>query len=612
MKYATADFETTTDSKKPLKVWAWGLCDIDNPESCFFGEKISDFFKTCLKQGNLIVYFHNLRFDGGFVLDWLFKNGFTWILDKRQARSKTFTTIISDDGKFYAIEIWFEKQGKHTKKISLYDSLKLMNFDIATVAKSFGLHLKKGSIDYDRHNQECEITNEEWEYLKNDVQIAAYAMQQLRNQDFTKMTIGACALNDYKKSVGDWFKHNFPVLTYETDSKIRCAYKGGYTYCNPENQLQDLGGGLVLDVNSLYPYVMQSKPLPYGVPLEFQGQYQQCDDYPLFIQKLECQFELKENHLPTIQLKHSMYFAETEYLKSSVNSDGILQMIDLTLTNVDLDLFFEHYHVYNITYKGGYMFKSSTKLFTDWVDKWAAVKIKADKEKNKGLRTIAKLMLNNLYGKFSLNPQVKSKYPVYNQDKKLVEYDFILYTVTDENGNIVLDEMGNPRQTPIKIRDGIYIPVGAFITAYAREITIRTSQKIHYDSIIKTGHSRYCYSDTDSIHLLGFDIPEGVDIHPTRFGAWKLENYFERARFIRAKRYIEDIILQYDNGNFIKNAYGDLQTQLKITCAGMPKSCYKFVTWENFKVGAVFDGKLIPKTLDGGVCLIPTEFTLKG
>lgn len=50
-----------------------------------------------------------------------------------------------------------------------------------------------------------------------------------------------------------------------------------------------------------------------------------------------------------------------------------------------------------------------------------------------------------------------------------------------------------------KKKNGIYIPVATFTTAYAREITIRTSQKIKEYSIEKYGIDKYIYSDTDSI-----------------------------------------------------------------------------------------------------------------
>ena len=51
-------------------------------------------------------------------------------------------------------------------------------------------------------------------------------------------------------------------------------------------------------------------------------------------------------------------------------------------------------------------------------------------------------------------------------------------------------------------KKGIYLPIGSFITAYARNKTIRTSQAIMDYSIEKYGINKYIYSDTDSIHCL--------------------------------------------------------------------------------------------------------------
>lgn len=51
-------------------------------------------------------------------------------------------------------------------------------------------------------------------------------------------------------------------------------------------------------------------------------------------------------------------------------------------------------------------------------------------------------------------------------------------------------------------KKGLYIPIGAFITSYAREKTIRTSQSIKDYSTKKYGIDMYIYSDTDSIHTL--------------------------------------------------------------------------------------------------------------
>lgn len=607
----TADFETTTQA--PCKVWAWGICSIDNPEIWYKGETIETFIETCRKLKNPTIYFHNLKFDDSFILHQLLTTGFVWKIDKKVCSGKDFTTIISDDGRFYGTDIYFSKQGKHTEKITIYDSLKLLNFPVRDVAKAFDLPIKKGEIDYNRHNEPCEVTQEEWDYLKNDVQIMAMSLKRMFADGFNKMTIGSCALSDYKEMIGKKkFAKWFPVLDFNADSKIRMSYKGGFTFANPQHANEDIGEGVVFDVNSLYPSVMAYRPLPYGIPLEFEGEYKANKDYPLYVQNLRCFFELKKGYLPTIQLKHSKFFAKTEYLASSINKQtGENEYTELCLTSVDLELFFKHYNVTCVEYTGGYMFKSSTKLFKSWVDKWNAVKVRAAKEDNKGKRTIAKLMLNNLYGKFALNPLVASKKPYFDDETKTVKYKLIEYIVEDENGNAIIDnETGQPKTTTKKLRQPIYIPVGTFITAWARYTTITASQAIHETSLKETGISRYLYSDTDSIHLSGFEIPDCIEVHETELGKWKHESSFKRARFIQSKRYIEDEIETDKNGELLKDENGQYISHLKITCAGMPQSCYQYVTWDNFKIGASYDGKLKPLTVEGGTILVATPFTM--
>ena len=132
------------------------------------------------------------------------------------------------------------------------------------------------------------------------------------------------------------------------------------------------------------------------------------------------------------------------------------------------------------------------------------------------------------------------------------------------------DEIIHYSLTQKEQKDGIYLPIGAFITAYAREKTIRTSQAIKDYSIEKYGKDLYYYSDTDSIHTgLGIEeLKKFCDIDPVRLGAWKHEGDFTRARFVRQKCYLEEI-----------------ENEINITCAGMPKSCYDFVEWETFKTG---------------------------
>lgn len=87
--------------------------------------------------------------------------------------------------------------------------------------------------------------------------------------------------------------------------------------------------------------------------------------------------------------------------------------MELVLTQVDLELIFEQYNVTYIEYVDGYMFKSDIGMFDSYINHWMEMKEEATRTGNKGLRSIAKLLLNNLYGKFGTNTKLQSKIPVY-------------------------------------------------------------------------------------------------------------------------------------------------------------------------------------------------------
>lgn len=396
MKKYVADFETTT-LPEDCRVWAYAVVDINKTDDVLIGTDIYDFLTWCSEQKDSPkIYFHNLKFDLSFIMDALFKMGFKHTTDNKERQSRTFNTMISDKGLFYQCEIIFYRKGKNIRKVVLQDSLKLIPLRVKQIPKAFGLEESKGEIDYNRHNYlppNSPLTNEEKDYIIHDVVIVAKALKFMFDHDMKKMTVGSCALNGYKEMIGkNTFKRWFPIPEYHED--VKQSYRGGFTYLEPQFAGKPIREGITLDVNSLYPSVLRSPecPLPYGSPVFFEGKYKKNSIYPLYTQMLSCQFKLKPNKIPTIQIKHSMFFKGNEYLTSSNGEE-----VTICLNSVDLELFFKQYNVYNVKYHSGWMFKASTGMFDEYVDHWTEVKIKAGKEGNKGMRQIAKLMLNSLY-----------------------------------------------------------------------------------------------------------------------------------------------------------------------------------------------------------------------
>ena len=588
----TADFETTTD-ENDCRVWAYSICSIEDVSKFWYGNNIDDFFEWCRKNDNPSVWFHNLKFDGTYIINWLFENGFKWV-EKEDIGDKTFTTLITDMGQFYQITVYFKHSKKKCRKVTFFDSLKILNFSVEKIAEDFDLPIRKLKIDYNKPRPVGYIIEpDEADYIRNDVEIMARALQFMFLEGQTKMTIAGDAMKSLKETIIG-FRRKFPVLPKEVDAEIRKSYRGGFTYVNETWQGKEVGKGIILDVNSLYPYCMTLE-LPFGEPVFFEGEYQDDPTHPLYVQSVTCAFELKPGKIPSIQLKNNLSFMPNEYVKSSKG-----KVVTLYLTSVDLQLFKDQYHYWNEVWNGGFKFMKCKGIFDKYVQMWTAEKIKAGKEKNKSKRQLAKLMLNSSYGRLSLSPTAKQKRPFLDHEE-VVRFELL----------------------PEEEREPVYIPCGAFITALGREKTIRTSQAIRDYTIAKYGVDKYYYSDTDSIHadLSDEDLEELKDlikIDKYELGCWDKEAEFTKALYIRQKCYIEMI-----------------DGKVSVTVAGLPQYLAPIVNFDNFKKGFSTGGmtheqliemakkngatdeeleklhhKFRYKYVKGGVILADTDFTI--
>lgn len=96
MKKYVADFETSTWKEDETWVWAWAVGDIDYPESIVTGNNIDSFMDFLYYNRGAKIYFHNLAFDGEFLIYWLLKNGFEHVKHITDVKNNTFITLISD------------------------------------------------------------------------------------------------------------------------------------------------------------------------------------------------------------------------------------------------------------------------------------------------------------------------------------------------------------------------------------------------------------------------------------------------------------------------------------------------------------------------------------
>lgn len=593
------DFETTTD---PLdcRVWAWGASFVSDSSIKEYGNSIDGFIEWC-KQKTRKLYFHNLAFDGEFIVSWLLSNGYEY---SDKPKTGCFKTIISNTGLWYSIEIWWKYSIYRSTKTTIWDSFKLIPFSIEKIAHDFNLPIRKLKLDYkEKREVGHELTQHEVDYLFNDIDIEGMALNECFKLGFNKMTATSCSFETFKKSLPMAFEKIFPPLEMNVDSDLRPAYNGGFVWANPELKEKEIGQGIVFDVNSLFPSRMYYELLPYDTPVYFEGEYQQDDEYPLWVGVVSFAFDIKKDHIPCISLdKFSRFFGSKKYVDTS-NGD----VVCMTLTSVDWELFNEQYDVYDVEFINGYKFRGCVGIARRFIDEQMEVK----KNSKGAQRFIAKRQLNSVYGKFATNPNVTPKIPFIDKDDGVLRLHDPMYT-TFEYGEVkeVIDE---------QFRDPIYLPYGEFVTAYARKYTITTAQKV--------GIHRVAYIDTDSIHLVGTKVPDAIKdiIDDKELGYWGLESVFNRSYFIGAKSYVEEIEISYKDyvehqQEFISE--NDCKDKLyyiregvcyylNVKCAGMTQKAKQNVTYDNFRVGNVINDCLKKTHVPGGIVLVDRQFSIK-
>lgn len=587
-----ADFETTVyKGQKKTEVWAAAYAELFS-EKVIVHKSIEMFINDLISyRRNITCWFHNLRFDGSFILNYLLRNDYKFNKVKQnELKSKEFSTVISGQNRWYCIII---KTPYATIKI--LDSAKLMPMNLDEVGKAFDTKHRKLSMEYEgKRYAGCNISKEEMEYIVNDVLVLKEALEVMVGDGYTKMTIGSCALSEYKTTVDKYeYKKLFPDLSYSmpdgygsktADEYCRKSYKGGFCFCKKKGRALN---GATYDVNGLYTSVMHrisGNRYPIGKPKFFKGKIPDVayDKKFVFIVRFKCRFQLKKGYLPTVQIKGNSLYLGTEWLETSDiyyrgkyykeierNGEVIQGRPELTMTSVDWKLFLEHYDISELEILDGCYFHSRVGLFDEYIEKWSGIK----KNSKGGKRTEAKLFLNNLYGKFASSDDSSYRVPEL-----------------DESGALCL-ELVEEHEKRLS-----YIPVGTFVTSYARDFTIRAAQA-NYDN--------FCYSDTDSIHVEG-DSVFGIDIDDKEMLKWKKESEWSSGIFLRQKTYAE----------FVRVKNGDkVYPHWEITCAGMPERSKKLFLATHpitdFKPGLKVGGKLVPRQIQGGVVLEEKTFTLK-
>ena len=538
----TADCETYTKSSDYTYIWSLAWYDgrqvyvsADEKDEhtniafgCYYMKHFDNFLLYLLdhydsEKVKIKCYFHNLKFDFEFFRRYLIEN--VQLQDVTGIKPKEFKNVnnaimylINDMGGIYSVTIKI-----NGLQIKFVDSFKLLPFKLAKLTKEFKISDEK--VDYNIVN-DCFLTDTNAKYIENDVKGLYEVIKIFREiTNSTKDTIASCAYENFwehfakipknlnykeAKKYSDGVKEKyFPTLTLDEDNFFRKAYKGAFCYVNERIKGKVIKAvGDVYDVNSLYPYIMDSKKLlPIGRPSKTVIPAWKNH---LTFYKLNVKATIKPNAVPSIFAK-GFLAVKTKALYIH-DIDTFKDEKPFVFTDCDLRLLQKCYDVEEMEILEQYYFEAveAKSLFGEYIKYFKQMKINHSKEKD-AFYFIAKLFQNSLYGKFGASYFFSTL--KYNVDKDAVK--IYIEDVTDRENNEPTEQT--------------YVPLASYITAHAREYII---------NLILKNPEAFLYCDTDSIHMLHVEHNH-LPIHNSEYGYLKNEFCFTEAIYVRQKTYIE-------------------------------------------------------------------------
>ncbi len=491
---------------------------------------ILEFLNNCFnlakesKRQRYLFFFHNLnKFDSYFILNTL-------------SNSDNFDIkIISRNNQIYKIVI-FNKTVK--LQIEFRDSLLYLPISLDELSTIFCTRYKKLSFNQDNNLIDNYIVDIRFqEDLKNYCLVDSLALYEgfenylkyikttLKIEPLDSLSLPGISLRYFRSTFYDDINCPIERLSSNKDNFIRKSYRGGMV----ELFKPHLVNGFHYDVNSLYPYIMKSFPMPIGV-----GQWVDISNIDNFFGFVKVEVTSPEyDHKPFLN-----YYDEKLGLIAPIGTW--------------VEVYFSEEIKYALTL--GYKFKylkglsySKGIVFDKFVDSLYTLRLKHSK--GSPLNIITKLLLNSLYGRFGMKTEMIKSRIINNQDiKKYVSsYDIISISTFEhkslinfkespelnklnlllENHCISIEDYRNLIKQNHSINESSAVQIASAITAYGR---------IFMDQFKRDSNLDVYYSDTDSIFCKTPLLSKFIS--DTELGKFKLENKVNEGVFLLPKVYM--------------------------------------------------------------------------
>lgn len=485
--------------------------------------------KEARRGKNTYVYGHNVQFD----LEKIAKEA---VYDKEMT--------------YYALNPFIAERGT----IQFLDLYSIFKMSLEEVGKIVGK--KKGKthpklLKSKQQKYSKEELLEIMEYCKRDAEIVMEAIRMLKGC-FGKVgfrpkrfvTVGQLAMSmfvNHIKRTGEWssiadYEGKQPgrnIVGTEHDKEARAAFRGARCQAF---RIGEFKKTTCLDVNSLYPYIMATMDFPnLKSEMEIDGKRHKLniEDLKGLIGMARAQVEVPKADIGFLPIRHKgkLLFPRTEGLTLY----GVWTIRELELAK-ELG--------YRIKGIGkAVVYKKGENVMKEYLEMLYNMR-----QTEKGeMKTIMKLMMNNLFGKFGQNRVRKKRMWVDRYELQKYEKEGWRSDGIFEEKRLIWKEIPGER--------GYFVNpvIPMLISAGAREYL--------YKAIMKVGAEDILYCDTDSVMFKG-DHKKKFKLG-RRWGEWKVEFEKETLNIKGEKKYM----------------YGD-----KVKLAGVRK---RFQTPSSFRRGIV-------------------------
>lgn len=572
------DIETTStyyNDKKIAFMYAWGLA-LNDETNYFTGRTWEEFIQILdeiKKELNLnftrriVIYVHNLGYEFQFM-----RKYFTW--------ASVFS--VSDRKPIKAVTI---------DGLEFRDSYILSGYSLENTAKNLTDHdIKKlvGDLDYKKvRHYKTPISETEWGYIKNDVIIVLYYIQEQikiyekitkipltntgRVREFVKHNCYySKGKSKYKSSKGKYrnYRNLISNLTIEDETeynRLKWAFMGGFTHSNAIHTDKIMKNVHSIDFTSSYPSVMLAEQYPMGKGFKITETELKEKGLQYYLDNFCC---LITTTLYNVKNKfvYESYLSESKCkIKGNreINNGRIYQadLITTVITEQDwwiIDKVYNFDYIINdlIVYPRGYLPKQIILSILELYKKKTELKGVKGQEVE---YLLSKGMLNSVYG-MAVTDIVKNEITYNDNEWGIQEVD-------------TLEEIEKYNNKKSRF---LFYPWGVWVTAYARKNLWLGILAFKED---------YIYSDTDSIKFVNYEKhTEFIDIYNKMVeekqkltlnyynidtqnlypktikgkikipGVWDYEGMYTRFKTLGAKRYLVE-----ENN------------KLTLTCAGLSK-----------------------------------------